>query len=128
MDVFEKARELGNMLLETKEGKKFNDKKYILNANEDSKQKLYEYNQYREMVYHKINSDSISEEELAEEQERLKEKIAEVTADPIISDMLRAEDEFTYLVNSVMNVLRATIEGEDEEGCSGNCSGCHGCG
>ena len=127
MDIYDKARELGNMLLETKEGKKLNDKRFIFEANEDSKRRLYEYSRFREAVYVKINSGSLSESELAQQQQELNEKIAQVKSDPIISDMIKAEDEFSVLVNSVMNVLRATIEGESESGCSGNCSSCGGC-
>lgn len=127
MDVFEKARELGNLLLETPEGKKLNDKKYIFEGNEESQRKLFEYSRYREAVQVKIHSGELSEEDLKVEQENMKKKIDEVTADPIISDMLKAEEEFSALVNQAMNVLRATIEGESEGGCSGSCSSCGGC-
>lgn len=127
MDIFEKARELGNLLLETEEGKKLNDKKYIFDGNEEAKRKLYEYSRYREGVQVKIHSGELSEEELKAEQENMKKKIDEVMADPIISDMFKAEEEFSYLVNQVMNVLRATIEGTSEGGCSGSCSSCGGC-
>lgn len=129
MTVYDKARELGNLLLESEEGKRLNDKRYIFDGSEESKRRLNEYSRYRESVHLKLNSGELGEEEVKLEQENLKKKIEEVTADPIISDMIRAEEDFANLVSSVMNIVRATIEGESEgfAGCSGNCRGCSGC-
>lgn len=127
MNIFEKARELGNLILETKEGKKLNDKRYIFDANEDAKRKLFEYSRYRDSIQIKINNGELSGEELKSEQENLKKKASEVMEDPIIREMFAAEEELSAIVNQVINILTATVEGNADGGCSGNCSVCSGC-
>lgn len=127
MNPFEKARELGNLLLETEEAKKLNGKRYIFESDEQAQRKLFEYSRQRDELQMKIHSGALSKEEIADEQEKLKKKAGEVMLDPVIRDMFAAEEEFSALVDQVMDILRATIDGSAEGGCTGRCSGCSGC-
>ncbi len=128
--VFDKARELAEMLLESEQGKKMNDARYVFECNEDAKAQLINYTNYRQAVQMKIDSGELSEEETKKESEKISAMIKEMQANPIINDMVAAESDFNMYVNRVMSVFQATLQGmpENEEGgCTGSCSSCGGC-
>lgn len=127
MTVYELARELGNKMLESDEGKKMADARYIFDGNKEAQSQLFNYSNYKNALQEKYNNGIINEDELAKESVKLGEMLEEVKKNPIIMDMLDAETEFSVMVNQVMSILNATITGQSEESCSGNCSGCSGC-
>lgn len=127
MTVYELARELGNKMLESNEGKKMADARYIFDGNKEAQSQLFNYSNYKNALQEKYNNGTINEDELAKESVKLGEMLEEVKKNPIIMDMLDAETEFSVMVNQVMSILNATITGQSEESCSGNCSGCSGC-
>ena len=51
----------------------------------------------------------------------------ELKSQPVIGELINAENKFNNLANQVMDILRQTITGDDESSCGGNCSGCSGC-
>lgn len=127
--VFEKARELAEMLLESEQGKKMNDARYIFEGNEEAKAQLLEYTSYRQAVQDRIDSGELSEDEVKQEQQKIKKMINDMQANPIINDMVAAESDFNMFVNHVMSVFQATLQGEPEAagGCTGSCGTCGGC-
>lgn len=124
--IFQAARDLANMLLETKEGMAYNDAKYVFDGDEQAQAMLRDYSLFRNAVQQRINNNEITEEELEEENTKLKAKIEELTNNEVINNMFVAEQNFNQLVNTAMNIIQATIQG-DEGGCNGNCGGCCGC-
>lgn len=127
MEIYNKARELAELLLQTDEGKAMADARFIYEGNEEAKKLLFNYSQYRDGVQVKMESGTFSQEEFEKEKEKLDAMIAEVRANPIIADMINAENQFNALANQVMNVFKATIMGQDEDSCGGNCGSCGGC-
>jgi len=129
MTVYEKARELGEMILETKEGKRFYDAKFIYQGDDDAKKVLTGYMQYRNLLHSKVRDGSISEEDLKGEIQKLNALGDKAKENTVVGELMAAEDEFNALVNSVLNVLKETVLKDDEESgsCSGSCSSCGGC-
>ena len=128
MEIYNKARELAEMLLETEEGKAMADAKYIFDGNQEAKKMLFDYSQYRDSVQVRMESGALSQDEFQKETEKMNEMIKNLREDPIIGEMIRTENEFNKLVNQVMNVFKATIMGNNEDGgCSGSCGSCSGC-
>lgn len=126
--VFEEARKLADMLLETDEGKALNDARYIFEGNEEAQNMLNEYSIYRQSIQLKANNDEISDEELEKENEKIAARIKELQQNEVIRDLFVAEQNFNNIVNHVMNVFNATLAGsENIGGCSGSCSTCGGC-
>ena len=128
--IYEMARELAYAVLSSDEGKKVAETRYIFDNNEEARQKLLDYNTYREAVNMRVQEGSISEEELKAEGSKLSQMIAELKKNSIINDMVQAEGEFNAVINRVMTIFQSTITGEcdDEEcGCTGCCSSCSGC-
>ena len=128
--IYEMARELAYAVLSSDEGKKVAETRYIFDNNEEARQKLLDYNTYREAVNMRVQEGSISEEELKAEGSKLSQMIAELKKNSIINDMVQAEGEFNAVINRVMTIFQSTITGEcdDEDcGCTGSCGSCSGC-
>lgn len=128
--VFDKARELAEMLLESEQGKKMNDTRYVFEGNEEAKNQLLNYTNYRQAVQMKIDNGNLTQEEIQKESEKISSMIKEMQANPIINDMVAAESDFNMYVNHVMSVFQATLQGDSENmdgGCTGSCSTCGGC-
>ena len=129
MTVYEKARELGEMILETKEGKRLYDAKFIYGGDDDAKKVLTEYMMYRNILRSKAGDGSISEEELKSEIQKLNVLGEKAKENAVVKELMDAEDKFNTLVNSVLNILKETDlkDEEESEGCTGSCSSCGGC-
>ncbi len=102
------------------------DARYIFDGDKEAQSQLFNYSNYKAAIQEKYNNGTINEEELANESVKLGEMMEELKKNPVIMDMLDAETEFSMMVNQVMNILNATISG-NEGGCSGSCSSCSGC-
>ena len=126
--IFNEARKLADMLLETTEGKALNDARYIFEGNEEAQNMLNEYSIYRRKIQTMANNDEISDEELEQENEKIAARIKELQQNEVIRNLFVAEQNFNNIVNHVMNVFNATLAGQENiGGCSGSCATCGGC-
>ena len=128
-NLFEKAREFANDLLETKEGKKYQEAKYIFESDDEAVAMLQKYSEKtREFQVKKQRNEQGEEFERAKKE--LNDLILEMKGVTVITEFFKAEEEFNRMVASVMDIFNATLIGESEEkrGCgSGGCGGCSGC-
>lgn len=129
MEIFQMARDLANALLESEQGIKMQETQFIFDGNEEARQKLLDYNTYRETISYKAQSGELNEEEIKAESGKLSIMIEDLKKNHIINDMIIAEGNFNNLVNQVMGIFEGTLKGESTEsgGCSGGCGGCSGC-
>lgn len=126
-NFFEKARELAEQLLETPEGKKYTDAKYIFEGNEEAVAMLQQYNHKSQALQSMMQAGN-SGEELEKNRAELTEHITTMKKNDIITEMFKSEEVFNSLVNNVMNIFNQTLIGEQEqEGCGGGCGSCGGC-
>ena len=131
---FEKARELGNLILSSDYAIELADANAELNSNENAKKKMEEYKAYQSSVQESMNKKAMTQEEFKIASKRLSEMAIELKHDQSIAALIFAENEYNGFVNQVMNILKLTITGasleEENEanGCAGcktsNCSGC----
>ncbi len=126
---FEKARELGNMILESEQSIMLADATNEYKNNEECVKKMEDYKAYQENVRTSMQSGTLEKEEITMLTQRLTEMAIELKSDPVIAALVNAENEFNGFVNQVMNVVKATIMGQDNSGCGSEdgCSGCSGC-
>ncbi len=127
MTVFEMARELGNMLKETEEYKRLSGARYIFDGDYESKKSMSDYVNLRDSIKIRMESGNFSKEDFEEESRKLNKMAEELKSQPVIGELINAENKFNNLANQVMDILRQTITGDDESSCGGNCSGCSGC-
>lgn len=133
MSIYDKARDLADEILKTKEAKKFLEMKYILDGDIDAQEKLNNFEKLKKEI--KIKRNSLTKEELEQKNKELEDITAQIKEDIVLKDYFLAEKEFNTLVNSAMDIFNATLFGEFEDedatqgGCcgSGGCAGCSGC-
>ena len=130
----EKARELGNLILESEKAKALEDARVAFHADPEAQPRMDVYNAYLANVQTAIDSGAMTDEQYAMAQKRMAEMVVELKAYPVIGALVTAENEFNFFVNQIMTILKTTITGEEPGGCAGcsghshggaDCSGCH---
>lgn len=123
---YEKARELGQLILESEESLRLSDASSAFQQSEEARQKMEDYKSYQTKVQRGMETGELSTEEIKSASTHLAQMAVALKQDPVVGAMIFAENEFNAFVNRVMNVLKLTITGDacDE----GDCSACAGCG
>lgn len=127
LELFEKARELGELLVNTEEYHKVQEAESAYQEDELAQAKVNEFNELQQAVQKLMQTPDPDQAAIAAMADRLRNMQAELTEMPSIKAMNDAQTEFSNLLNQVNQVLRFIITGQvDEGGCGGNCSSCGG--
>lgn len=130
-DYFEKARELGKLMLCSEYSLRLSDADAALKANPAARAKLEEYQSYQAKLQENMKKGAVTDDELALSAERITEMAAGLKNDPVINDFMFAENAYNRFVSQVIGVIRATLTGstdiEDCTGCGSGVRHCHGC-
>jgi cell fate (sporulation/competence/biofilm development) regulator YlbF (YheA/YmcA/DUF963 family) len=127
LELFEKARELGEMLIATDEYRKVQQAESAFNEDELAQAKVGEFNQLQKAVQEMMQTPDPDQAAIAAMADRLRGMQAELTEMPSIKEMNDAQTAFSNLLTQINQVLRFIITGEVEDGgCGGNCSSCGG--
>ena len=129
----EKARELGNLILESEQQKALEEARVAFEADAEARSRMDAYNEYIQNVQLAMDSNAMTEEQFQDAQKKMAEMVAELKAYPTIGALVAAENAFNFFVNQIMTILKTTITGEEPGGCAGcghshgseACSGCH---
>ena len=126
-EIFEKARELGEAIIESAEYKEL--KKAELEQEEDAEAMalLKEYSELRTSLAQEIQKGDVSEEEMASIRERLEEAYEKVTTNDHITAYINAQRTFQSIIDQMNNIISFHITGKMPGGCSGDCSSCGSC-
>lgn len=128
---FEKARELGRLVLESEYSLRFSDADAALKANAQAQAKIEEYKKYQAMINENMRKGAVTDAELPQVNARLEEMAAELKQEPAVNDYISAENAYNQFVGQIMSVFKATLSSSsDLEDCPGcgvvrHCSGCH---
>ena len=127
LQIFEKSRELGELLVKSPEYTKVQEAETAFQADEIAQARVSEFNALQNEVQTLMQTPDPDQAEIARKAEALRNMQAEVTELPTVKAMNEAQTAFSQLVNQVNQVLRFIITGEvEEDGCTGNCSSCGG--
>ncbi len=126
-EIFEKARELGEAIIESAEYKEL--KKAELEQEEDAEAMalLKEYSELRTSLAQEIQKGDVSEEEMASIRERLEEAYEKVTTNDHITAYINAQRTFQAIIDQMNNIISFHITGKMPGSCSGDCSSCGSC-
>jgi len=128
---FDKARELGKLILSSEMSLRLADADAALQSNETAKIKMSKLHDMQAEIQERLSRGSITQEEFDRVHVRISELASEIKRDPIISAAIRAENEYSVFVNQIFNILKATIGGvtdiTDSFSCEKvkKCRGCH---
>lgn len=127
LDIFEKSRELGELLVASDEYKKVQQAEEAFNDDEFAQKKVAEFNELQQSVQNMMQTPDPDQAAIAAEADRLRNLQAELIEMPSIKAMNDAQTEFSNLLTQVNQVLRFIITGQvDDGGCGGNCASCGG--
>ncbi len=125
-ECFDKARELGELILLSEKARLLADANNEFLLDMDSKVKFDEYKKYQEDVKISMQNKDVSKEEITIMTRRLTEMAAELKEIPTVAALVFAENEYNAFVNNVLQVVKATIMGQNTDCDSGSCSSCSG--
>jgi len=127
---FDKARELGKLLLNSEHSLRLSDADAAFQANQAAKAKMDAFHVFQNDVQERLNKGAMSDDEFNTANTRLSEMASEIKRDPVIGALIHAENEYNFFVGQVFNVIRATLNGSSDLTDSLSCGSikhCHGC-
>ena len=127
LEIFEKSRELGELLVASDEYRKVQLAEEAFNNDEEAQAKVAEFNELQQGVQQLMQTPDPDQAAIAAMADRLRNMQAELIERPAIKAMNEAQTAFSEILNQVNQVLRFVITGQvDDGGCGGNCSSCGG--
>ena len=126
-EIFEKARELGEAILESEEYKAFKKAELEQEQDEEAIALLKEYSEIRSSLAEQIKKGDVSEEEMAKIRQDLETAYEKVTTNDHITAYINAQRTFQAVIDQMNNIISFHITGKLPGGCSGSCSDCGGC-
>jgi cell fate (sporulation/competence/biofilm development) regulator YlbF (YheA/YmcA/DUF963 family) len=124
MDIFEKTRELGEMIQSSDLMKKTKELEAKQASDEEASALLKEFNLNRMNLARDMQNGKISREEAIQKNNSAFDEICEKSS--IIREYVEAKQEFDAMVQQVNQILNYYITGMDPN-CTHDCSTCGGC-
>lgn len=125
-EIFEKARELGEAIIESNEYKELKEAELRQENDEEALTLLKEYSEVRSRLASEIKKGDVSEERIAEIREELEEAYSKMTTNDAITAYINAQRTFQAIIDQMNSIISFHITGKMPGGCSGNCSSCGG--
>lgn len=125
-EIFEKARELGEAIIESKEYKELKEAELRQEQDEEALTLLKEYSEVRSRLASEIQKGDVDDGRIAEIREELEEAYEKMTTNDSITAYINAQRTFQAIIEQMNNILSFHITGKMPGGCSGNCSSCGG--
>ncbi|MBR1737608.1 MAG: YlbF family regulator [Firmicutes bacterium] len=131
MTIYEKAKDLGESILETEQGKRASEARYVFDGDEEAQKMLSAFTSYRADIQMKVQNGELDEAQIAQESKKINDMAIEVQKNEVINELIKAERNLGVIVNEVFGILKSIVDGEEEgcgDGCGGGCcSSCGGC-
>ena len=124
MDIFEKTRELGEMIQESELMKHAKDLEIEQQNDEEASALLKEFELNRLNLARDMQNGKISREEAIQKNNQAFDELCEKS--PIIREYIEAKQQFDAMVQQVNQILNYYITGADPN-CTHDCSTCGGC-
>ncbi|MEE1223651.1 MAG: YlbF family regulator [Clostridia bacterium] len=124
MDIFEKTRELGEMIQESELMKRAKDLEAKQQSDEEASALLKEFELNRLNLARDMQNGKLSREEAIQKNNQAFDELCEKS--PIIREYIEAKQQFDAMVQQVNQILNYYITGTDPN-CTHDCSTCGGC-
>lgn len=124
MTIFDKTRELGEMLQNCDEMKAYKAAEAAQKQDEETQNHMSEFNLKRLNLARDMQNGKISREAAVEENNKAFDELCQKA--PLIKEYVDAKAEFDAVVNKVNQIINFYITGQTED-CTHDCSTCGGC-
>lgn len=125
--IFEKARELGELIKISPIKQKADETSENLLKDAEAKSLIDGYNRLREQKMNEFREKQPTPEEAKQANDYLQQEFEKIAANPTIKEYLEAASAYEMLLGQMDSILKHFIVGEQEGGCTGSCSTCGGC-
>lgn len=123
--IFEKAKELGELILHSDLRKRADEANKALTADETAVDLINGYNDKRQEKLAQFADKQPTAEEAKEINEYLQSEFNKIAENPVIKEYIEANSEFENVLSQMDQIIKNAISGG--QGCSGSCSTCGGC-
>ena len=125
----QKAQELAEAIVDSAVYQEMKKRERDMLKDPDATQALADMNEKRQRVEDILSSNQMNPEELQQASLEMTEAEKVMNENPKIIALKEARKEFQTMMDNVNQILRLIVTGKVEEnGCSGHCEGCGGCG
>lgn len=124
MDIFEKTRELGEMIQNSEEMKKYKEAEEKQAQDENAQAALQEFNIKRMNLARDMQNGKLSREEAVKQNTDAFNAVLEKSE--AVKNYIDAKKEFDEMVQKINGIINFYITGQDPS-CTHNCSTCGGC-
>lgn len=126
-EIFEKARELGQAIVESEEYKALKKAEQEQEQDAEALQLLQDYSAVRTKLAEEINKGDVGEERMTQIREELETAYEKMTTNDHITAYINAQRTFQAIIDQMNSIISFHITGKIPGGCSGSCSSCGGC-
>ena len=124
MTIFEKTRELGEMIQNCEEMKAYKDAEARQASDEATQEHMKEFNMNRLNLARDMQNGKISREDAIEANNKAFEALCEKA--PLVREYVDEKAKFDAVVNQVNSIINFYITGQTGD-CTHDCSTCGGC-
>ena len=125
-EIFEKARELGEAIIESEEYKALKKAEEEQENDPVALELLKNYSELRQALAAEIQKGDVSEERMAKIREELEEAYEKMTTNDHITAYINAQRLFQAIIDQMNSIISFHITGKMPGGCIGSCSTCGG--
>ena len=126
MEIFDKARELGEAIVTSNEYKTLKLAEAKQEQDEEAMKLLKDYSDLRKTLGEEIGKGDVSKERMEEIRSAVEEAYEKVTTNDTIVEYLNAQSAFQAIIDQMNAILSYHITGQLPGGCSGSCATCGG--
>lgn len=124
MTIFEKTRELGEMIQNSEEMKNYKAAEEAQKADEATQEHMKEFNMNRLNLARDMQNGKITREAAIEANNKAFDELCEKA--PLVREYVEAKQKFDEVVNQVNSIINFYITGSTGD-CTHDCSTCGGC-
>lgn len=124
MTIFEKTRELGQMIQDSEEMKAYKDAEAAQKDDPATQEAMAEFNLNRLNLARDMQNGKISREDAVEANNKAFDELCEKA--PLVREYVDAKAKFDQMINQVNTIINFYITGSTGE-CTHDCSTCGGC-
>lgn len=124
MNIFEKTRELGQMIQDSEEMKAYKDAEAAQQNDPATQEAMAEFNLNRLNLARDMQNGKLSREEAVEANNKAFDELCEKA--PLVREYVDKKAKFDQMINQVNTIINFYITGSTGE-CTHDCSTCGGC-
>ncbi len=125
--IFEKAKELSDLIAYSDEKKAAQEASRQLMEDEEASALINGYNEKREAKLSEYADKQPTPEEVEQINEYLQLEFNKIMENEVIREYVKASRVFEMLLSQMDNIIKQGVSTDGGGGCSGSCSSCSGC-